>query len=203
MTNSSEFKTGAVTAHLANLSIGREGAFADLVEAVYADLKGIAANRLRDRYGPRANLDTLQPTALVHEAVIKLRDQYSRYENREHFFAIATRLMVRIIIDHQRARLAAKRGGTSPPAPMGDSIAEIVAQPAAVTTAHEHESLRLCQALEELQAERPRAAEVVTLLVMCERTMGEIAEMVGVSIPTVERDWRFAREWLFQRLEST
>ncbi|MDX1450387.1 MAG: ECF-type sigma factor, partial [Acidimicrobiia bacterium] len=90
---------------------GNEEAMERAMEQVYADLRRIAHHRMHGKYGDRYRDRTLEPTALVHETFLRLREQHSDFRNRRHFFAVATRIMMRALIDYQRSRFAEKRGG--------------------------------------------------------------------------------------------
>jgi len=196
-----------LTLALDELSGGGRGAFGKLIELAYSDLRGLAVRRLRDHPGAH----DLQPTELVSETVLRLLEQRNAYAGRDHFFAIATRLMLRVIIDRQRERLAAKRGGGRAPlsldyaadgaAPLAEQItAELsTLQP---DTAAERETVRLGRALAEFHEENPRAAEVVTLHVVGEMPLPRVAEVLKVSFATVERDWRRAKDCLLEKLSD-
>jgi RNA polymerase sigma factor (TIGR02999 family) len=196
-----------LTLALDELSGGGRGAFARLIELVYSDLRGLAVRRLRDAPGAH----DLQPTELVSETVLRLLEQRNAYADRDHFFAIATRLMLRVIIDRQRERLAAKRGGGRAPLSI-DHAAEGEAPLAERLTAElstlepagraDRETVRLGKALAEFHEEHPRAAEVVTLHVVGEMPLPRVAEVLGVSLATVERDWRRAKDSLLEKLTA-
>lgn len=181
---------------MGELAGGRQDAFASLVEAVYSDLHAIAEGRLRPRFGDRLRAMTISPTVLAHDAAMALLEQRTEWKNRDQFFALATRLMIRMITDYQRARLAQKRGGGRRGAPL-DEI-----DPATPTTKLDTDLDSTLRTIETLHDLYPRKAEVVTLHVVGGHPLPRIAEMVGVSLPTVERDWRFAKAWLADRLSE-
>ena len=189
----------SVTALLGELSGGREDAFGALVAAVYDDLHAIAEGRLRRRYGERLEAMTITPTVLADDAVMALMRQRAEWANREQFFAIATRLMLRLISDYQRARSALKRGGghRGSPAPSVDPQA-----PSVDVTGAEDWGPEVLDAVTRLEEQHPRKAEVVTLHVIAGWPMPRVAERLGVSLPTVERDWRFAKAWLASELRG-
>jgi len=173
---------------------GRPGAMDELMEVVYADLERVAEKHLSARFGRALCGVTLEPAALVNESFLRLIRQHSRYGNRNHFFAIATRVMMRVLADYQRRRNAAKRGGAgeritlyldSHPDPAGGASREQVIEVEA-----------LLEALERLAVLDPRKADVVRLRVVGGEGMQEIADSLGVSLATVERDWAFSKAWL-------
>ncbi len=160
--------------------------------AIYEDLRRLAVSHLREERGNH----TLQPTALVHEAYLKLVDQRSTdWKDRLHFFALASRIIRRILTDHARERNALKRGGEAerlsidsvdPPAPGTDL--NLVA---------------LDQALSELAEIDERQARVVELRFFGGCTLDEVAELLGTGRRTVDRDWMAAKAWLYCRLADS
>ncbi len=188
-----------VTTLLMDLDAGREGAFGELVEAVYDQLRGIAANRMRGQFGrgDPHNM-TLPPTAIVNDVVIKLMNQHNGWKNTEHFYAIATRLMMRLLIDYQRRMRAQKRNPDLPIVAIQGSD-DVAASPDSVIPPESDSESILC-AIESLHELNPRKAEVVTLHVICGLPLPKVAEQIRVSVPTVERDWRFAKRWLAKEL---
>ena len=163
------------------------------IEIIYSDLRRLAAFHIRNHRSSRAAALTLQPTALVNETYMTLLRQKIGYTNREHFLAIATRLMLRVLIDHQRARSAAKRGG--------DQIQVTLTGLASHDAEAEASAPDILHALETLESLDGRKANVVRLRAVWGMEMSEIAESLGVSIATVERDWRFAKNWLAEELD--
>lgn len=160
-----------------------------LFSLVYGDLHEIASRLMRSE-----RLDhTLQPTALVHEAYLRLVDQDRvRWENRAHFFGIAARAMRRILVEHARRRVAAKRGGGSTRITLDEAI---------VPGRDPHLGvLELDEALEKLSQLDERTARVVELRVFAGMTMEEIAHILVVSKRTIDGDWAFARMWLGREL---
>jgi len=185
---------GHLTSVLDQVSGGRSGAFADLIELVYSDLHGLARKRLGEREAP----DTIQPTELVNETVRLLLQQRQGWENRDHFFAIATRLMLRVIVDRQRRRMASKRGGGVRAAPLEEAeLAALATDPGF----DDEDTSRLVAALATLHETQPRAAEVVTLHIVGDFALPRVAELLGVSLATVERDWRAAKEELLKAVK--
>jgi len=186
---------GQLTSVLDQVSGGRSGAFAELIELVYSDLHGLACKRLNERDAP----DTIQATELVNETVRLLLQQRQGWENRDHFFAIATRLMLRVIVDRQRRRMASKRGGGAQAAPLEEAeLASLATDPGF----DDEDTSRLVSALAALHESQPRAAEVVTLHIVGDFTLPRVAELLDVSLATVERDWRAAKEHLLKAVEG-
>lgn len=178
-----------VTELLLQWNEGRPEAREQLIESVYRELRRLAGGLLN---GERRD-HTLQPTALVHEAYQKLIDQRRvQWQNRAHFFAVAARIMRRILVDHARARRALRRGGRDVCVPLTDDAAAI--EPADV------DLISLDDALSELAALDPDMARIVELRYFGGLTVEESAEAAGVSRATVHRDWNMARAWLRQRL---
>jgi RNA polymerase sigma factor (TIGR02999 family) len=162
---------------------------ADLLPAVYAELRRLAA-ALTVRLPPG---QTLQPTALVHEAYLKLvRDQDRGWEGRRHFFGAAAQAMREILIDQARRKATAKHGGHGQRVELTEGLALIV-PPA-------DDVLALDEAIKRLQAEEPRLAEIVMLRYYTGLSVEETADVVGRSVRTVAREWRQARAWLAGRL---
>jgi RNA polymerase sigma factor (TIGR02999 family) len=159
-----------------------------LLELVYAELKRIAHRQLsRERFA-----DTLQTTALVHEAYLRLVGQHElSWENRRHFFGIAARAMRQILVDHARHRHARKRDGGHP-VTLDDAVA--------ASAAPAEDILGVDEALGRLAAVAPRAAQVVELRYFAGLSLEETAEALGVAPATVKRDWMSARAWLQREL---
>ena len=172
-----------ITALLKDWSGGDREALERLMPAVYGELKRLASSYLRSERPDH----TLQPTALVHEAFLRLQGQRSvEWSNRAHFFGIAARIMRRILVDHARRRRAAKRDGaalrlTLADAGPNDRAPELIALDSALTS------------LEQLD---PQQARVVELRFFGGLTVEETAEAAGISTATVKREWRTARAWL-------
>ena len=187
-------QSGDITLLLERAADGDESAQDALVQRVYGDLEKVAARRLRERFGSNVHALTIEPAALVNETFLKLLRQPKRYENRRHFFAFATKVMLRVLSDYQRARSAAKRGGGQVRVTLVDlGTPGGPLEPGA-------ELVTAC--LDELGDLDPRKAEVVVLKVFWGMQVAEISEALDVSERTVERDWRFARNWLRTRLEA-
>ena len=168
---------------------GDDEALERLAPLVYQDLRALARSHLRrERAG-----HTLQATALVHEAFFKLQGQRSPWHNREQFFAVASRIMRRVLVDHARARAAMKRGSDAPRIELEDSMA-------VASEARSLDLLDLDRALERLAALEPRLARVVELRYFGGLSVEEAARVLECSDRTVKRDWSFARAWLLREL---
>lgn len=189
MENSNE--PGAATALLNALGAGDERARDRMLPLIYDELRSLAARYLRrERPG-----HTLQPTALVHEAYVRLIDQRQvDWTNRAQFIGLAAVMMRRILVNHARDRIAAKRGGSAERVPL-TIVAEQIGTP-------EVDLLGLHDALERLAALDARKSQIVELKFFGGLTMDEIAATVGVSRATVERDWTFARAWLYRTVSG-
>lgn len=173
---------------LLNLSgEGDEGAARRLMAVVYDELRRLAASYL----GRQRDNHTLQPTALVHEAFLKLIDQTNGFSNRAHFFAVAAKAMRHVLVDHARAKNADKRGGDWKRITLDQGL-----MPAGSTV----DIVALDDALEHLGALDARQAQVVEMRFFGGLSVEEAAKVLGVSKSTVEADWRMARAWLSRRL---
>jgi RNA polymerase sigma-70 factor (ECF subfamily) len=168
---------------------GDQAAFEQLLPLVYEDLHRQAGYMMPHE----SSGHTLQTTALVHEAYLKLVDQHSaHWQNRAHFFAVASQLMRRILIDHARRRHAGKRGGSSLKVELDEAVA--------IPGHADLDILRLNDALESLAQVAPREAQIVEMRFFGGLTIEEIAEVMHLAPITVRRDWNFARAWLYQEL---
>lgn len=183
--------SNAVTVVLKAVAAGDREAAAKLLPLVYDELRRLARQRMaRLRPG-----QTLQATALVHEAYLKVVDTDDPgWDGRGHFFAAAAGAMREIIVDQVRRRNAAKRGGDRRRADLADI--DVAIEPPGTDV------LALDEALRELEASDPRAAAVVNLRFFAGLTAQETAGALGVSLGTVEREWRFARSWLHRSLSK-
>ena len=180
-----------ITQLLIDWSDGDQAALEKLMPLVYDELRRLASNYLRRE---RAS-HTLQPTALVNEAYLKLVDQRNaKWQNRAHFFGISAQLMRRILVDHARQHQAAKRGGSKQQRLSITSAERVAKQP-------EVDLLALNEALDELTTMDPQQAQIVELKFFGGLSIEETAEVLGISHATVERDWKMARAWLRRQLE--
>ena len=174
-----------ITVQLAEIRAGDENAVNALMPLIYDELRQMAGNKLRNE---KRN-QTLNATALVHEAYLKLVDQKRvTWQNRAHFFAIAARAMRRIIINHANEKLAQKRGGGAEVITLNEDTVGFEVRP--------EELITLDDALNRLERLNSRQAKVVEYWLFIGLTHEEIAELLDVSLPSIRRDWRLARAWL-------
>lgn len=175
-----------VTKLLIRLTEGDNAVLDALLPAVYDELRRLAANYLRrERVG-----HTLQPTALVHEAYLRMVDQTRvEWQNRAHFFGVAAQMMRRILVDHARGQAAEKRGGDVQKISLDENID--------VSALRASELVALDEALERLAAIDPQKSRLVELRFFGGLSVEETAEVMGVSAPTVKRHWRLAKAWLY------
>jgi RNA polymerase sigma factor, sigma-70 family/RNA polymerase sigma factor, TIGR02999 family len=184
--------TNQVTRLLLDWSKGDKAALDELMPFVYQELRQLASGYLRqEKQG-----HTLQPTALIHEAYLRLVDQNTPHlENRAHFFGVAARLMRQILVDHARSRVAAKRGGG------GQKISLDDAQGLAGVRDETAELLALDEALKKLASFDERKCRVIEMRSFGGMSVEETARALGVSEPTVKRETRLAQSWLRHELE--
>ena len=184
---------------LERMRAGEDVAESDLFDALYAELRRVAERLFRSQ---RAH-HTLQPTALVHEAYLKIARPEAdrgtgggRWNDRAHFVAVAARAMRQVLVNHARDKSALKRGGPE------------ARQRVTISGVPDHDSAQLVdvlavhESLNELQGVDARAARIAELRYFAGLTNPEIAEVLGVSLRTVELDWRMAKSWLAGRLRS-
>ncbi len=182
---------GEITLLLDQLRQGNRDAESQLMPLVYDELRQLARGYLR---AERAD-HTLQATALVHEAYLRLVGQNDAgWKNRAHFFGIAARMMRRVLVDHARAHRAGKRGGTDRRTLLDSALAAANNQSA--------EMMALDEALDRLAALDPRQCRIVELKFFAGLSEEETAEVLGISTRTVKRDWAVARAWLFNQLAA-
>ena len=179
---------GDVTQLLAQISHREPGAEERLVDVIYGELKKLAASQMR---GERSD-HTLSPTALANEAWLRFAPDVGGLRSRQQFFSIAVTAMRRILIEHARSRHAAKRGGDGGVIRL-ENLDEFA-------TPSDEQMIALDESLTALSAIRPRAARVVELRFFGGFTHEDIATMLDVERRTVDRDWAFARAWLFDYL---
>jgi RNA polymerase sigma factor (TIGR02999 family) len=178
-----------VTHLLQQWSAGDPSALGDLMPLVFDDLRQIA----RAQFQRETPGHTLQPTALVSEVYLRLCDQRQvHWDNRKQFFAFAAFLMRRILVDHAKGRHTAKRGGGLAALPLDEALA--------VPVPDEVDLVVLDQALDRLAAIDERQARLVELRFFVGLTNEEAAEVLGVSLTAVKRDWRTARVWLHREM---
>jgi RNA polymerase sigma factor (TIGR02999 family) len=174
------------------MKLGNKDAVARLIPLVYRELRRLAQHYMRnERVG-----HTLQPTALVHEAFLRLVGQErTDWQNRSQFIGVAAQLMRRVLVDHARARVAAKRANV--PVTLDESLLDRV--PAMVQAA---EILAVDAALVRLNRLDPQQVRVIELRYFGGLSVDETAEVMGISSRTVKRDWAMARAWLRARLAA-
>lgn len=180
-----------VTQLLQRWSAGDRDAEAEVLPLVYAEIRRIAEHRFRqERPG-----HTLQATALVHEAWLRLAEERGlRWPSRAHFYGLVAHLIRRILVDHARQHNRLKRGGKAIKVCLEEASEVAAGSPLSLTDVHE--------ALERLAVIDPRKARVVELRFFGGLSVEETAEVLGVSVETVGREWRRARAWLYDALAS-
>ena len=183
-------QSDSITQLLAAHGSGDQKALEKLLPLVYHELKRLAESRLRRERQEH----TLQPTALVHEAYLRLIKQRVSWQNRAHFFGIAGRVMRQILVDYARERSAGKRGSGGIKLSLNETI-YLTDERAAVLIA-------LDDALEELAEFDPEKARLVELRYFAGLSVEETAQAMGISVPTVVRHWRSAKAWLMGRINS-
>jgi RNA polymerase sigma-70 factor, ECF subfamily len=184
-------ETTDITGLLLRWSEGDPEALDHLMPAIYAECRHLAERQLRQEHRDH----TLDPTALVHELYLRLVDQRrATWENRSQFFAIAARLMRRILVDYARARGTAKRGG---------SVVRVSLDAAAETPndSRVEDVLAIDDALQRLSAIDPEQVRIIELRFFAGLSVEETARLVDRSPRTVKREWRLAKAWLFRELQ--
>lgn len=189
----SSFSQKEITGMLRAWGAGEQDASEDLIRAVYRELRRQARYQLRRE---RAN-HTLQTSALINEAYIKLADQRTvKWKNRAHFFALAAELMRRILVDHAKTRHRAKRGGPNENVALDDAVGTITV----ATTENDIDLLALDDALTRLAEMDTQQVRIVELRYFSGLSVPETAEVLKISTATVKRDWRVAKSWLKHEL---
>jgi RNA polymerase sigma-70 factor (ECF subfamily) len=185
-----EAAQGDVTRLLSRLREGESKALDELLPRVYGELRRLAQYYMK---GERPD-HTLQATALVHEAYVRLVGTTQiEWKDRAHFLAVAAQAMRRILVDHARHKNRGKRGGGRRPVPLDEVVTIGVDAPPV-------DMIALDEALTRLAQEEPRKAKVVELLYFGDLRAEEAAAVLGVNERTVGRDWRFAKAWLAREL---
>jgi RNA polymerase sigma factor (TIGR02999 family) len=179
-----------VTRLLKEWANGSQSALEELTPLVYNELRRLAASYMRSESPGH----TLQPTALVHEAFIRLSGRTLDCENRSQFYGIAAHAMRQILVDHARARHRMKRGGGLRHLSLNEDLV--------VAREREGDLVALDEMLEHLAALDPRKARVVEMRFFGGLDIQEIAEALNISGVTVRRDWQFAKSWLLRQLET-
>ena len=182
-----------ITRILEAVKNGDRQAAEELLPVTYQELRRIAGHMMaNEREG-----HTLQPTALIHEAYLRLADSEGRqpdWDCRAHFFTAAAEAMRWILIDHARRKLSKKRGGNKGRTPLDKADFEIELPP--------DELIAIDEALKKLEIENPKAAEVVKLRYFAGMTVPEAATILGIAPRTVDRTWQGAKAWLFRELSD-
>jgi RNA polymerase sigma factor (TIGR02999 family) len=182
---------GDVTVLLAEIRRGNNDALGKLIPLVYQELKRLAAHFLQqEREG-----HTLQPTALVNEAYLRLAGQTGGWQNRAHFMAVAAQAMRRILVDYARQRVALKRGG-------GEVPVELETSEIAGAAGQLEETLAVDEALARLAALDSQQAQVVEMRYFGGMTVEETAEALAIAPRTVKREWAMAKAWLRVEISS-
>jgi len=183
---------GEVTQLLIDLRAGNRDAEAKLIPLVYTELRRLAGYYLR---GERVD-HTLQPTALVHEAYIRLTKLHEvDWQNRSHFFATAATVMRRILVDHARAQQADKRQALHNAISLEDALV--------VSPGRSEELVALDEALDRLAQLDPRQSKIVEMRFFGGLSEEETGSVLGISARTVKRDWRIAKAWLYDQLNCS
>lgn len=180
-----------VTQLLVCWSKGDRAALDTLTPLLYDELRRLAAAHLRRGLGS----ETIQPTALVHEAYLKLADQDSlEFQNRAQFFGLAAQVMRTILVDHARSKGAAKRGGGGAPLTLREDLAAAPESPSEILLLHD--------ALEALALQDERKAKIVEMRYFGGMTAQEIADVMEISLATIGREIRVAHAWLLRRMQQ-
>jgi len=186
---------GDITRLFEGAAGGDEIAFEQAVGLVYTELEKMAGRELHQSFNALDGI-TLEPAALVNETLLRLLPDAPRFANRRHFFSFTSKVMRRALIDYQRARGRAKRGGNALRVTLAGLGTE-ASRPADTGAAE------VCEVLDHLEELDPRKCEVVQLKIFWGLQMAEIAETLGVSLATVERDWNLSRAWLAREFALT
>jgi RNA polymerase sigma factor (TIGR02999 family) len=185
-------RMGDATLLLTAIERGDRNAAGELLELVYDELRRLATSKMA-REAPG---QTLQPTALVHEAWLKLVGAQSpKFENRAHFFSAAAEAMRRILIDRARRKMTMRHGG--------GCERVVLEEQDLVAPKPDEQMLAVHEVLDKLASEHPQQAEVVKLRYFAGMTNEETAQVLGVSVATVKNYWTFARTWIFSEIRNT
>jgi RNA polymerase sigma factor (TIGR02999 family) len=181
---------------------GDERSMTALLPLVYDELKLLAARQLA-REPLRGRAHTLQPTALVHEAFLKMIGADKGWSGRDHFMAVAATAMRQVLVDHSRRRNAEKRGGGAPRADISIETLCAEPQPSLSPDNREMRVVELDALLDELAASSKRAARVAEMRLFGGMDQDQIARVLGVSRMTIHRDWQVARAWLAGKMQDS
>ncbi len=182
---------GEISLLLQSIESGDRAAAAELLPLVYEELRRLAAHGLRGEPSGQ----TLQPTALVHEAYVRLvgQEDEAKWNHRGHFYGAAAKAMRQILVDSARRKKARKRGGDFERLPLNN---ELLAGPG-----RNPDLVELDAALNKLEEQRPELVELVSLRYFAGLTMEEAAKSLGISKRSAERNWTYARAWLLEAME--
>ena len=181
-----------LTALLIEWSQGDQGAFERLLPLIYDECRRIASRQLRGEHREH----TLDPTALVHEAYLRLVDQRrATWVNRAQFFGVVSQVMRRILVDHARARRAEKRGGSA-------ILVSLDAAADESGDSHTADIVAIDEALERLMTLDPDQVRIIELRFFAGLTVDETARLLDRSPRTIKREWRLAKAWLYRELQS-
>lgn len=184
-------KQEEITTALLEMSEGKQGAAKKLLPIVYDELRRLAASYLKLERPDH----TLQPTALVHEAYIRLIDQTNvDWKNRTHFFSVAAGMMRRVLVDHARKHKAEKRGGHETKIALDDAVS--------FPQSENIDVIAVDDALFDLAKLDPQQSRIVELRFFGGLTLDEVAEVMNISRSTVKREWNMARAWLYDELNK-
>ncbi|MEO1083761.1 MAG: ECF-type sigma factor [Acidobacteriota bacterium] len=181
----------AITELLHSAAGGDQKALEEVMRSVYASLEQLASSKLRKRYGQGLPGITLEPGALVNETLLNVLRSSPDFANRRHFFSFANQVMKRVLIDYERGKQALRRGGDAERV----TLSGLAVGEAASTS-------DVVQVIDLLAEHYPRQGEIVGLRLFWGMEHGEIAEILDLSLRTVERDWRFAKAWIRGRLDG-
>ncbi|MBM4318247.1 MAG: sigma-70 family RNA polymerase sigma factor [Deltaproteobacteria bacterium] len=181
-----------ITELLSRLKKGKQSDMNELYQAVYPKLKQMAKARMKMERSDH----TLQPTALLHEAYIKLcREHDLDWKDRKHFYAIAAKIMREVVIDYARQRRANKRGGK-------EAVKIELNEQMMGFSSKDPDLIALDDALKVLEAVNPRRAQIVELRYFAGMELEEVAQMLDISVSTIKRDWTAAKLWLYRELKK-
>ena len=183
---------GEITLLLSRMGQGEENAANELMRLVYSELHAVASAKMSHEHA----VLTLQPTALVHEAWLRLGgDEQPNWQNRRHFFYAAAEAMRRILIERARRRAAVRHGG-------GQLRVDESHLEAREITPGDERVMVVSEALDRLAAVDPRKAELVKLRYFAGMTLEEVAAAMNISVPTAKRWWVFAKAWLYREVKN-
>jgi RNA polymerase sigma factor (TIGR02999 family) len=195
-----EHEDDKITRLLHRVNEDADGAMDDLMAEVYEDLCRVAERHMVQEFGRGLPGVTMEPSALVNESFLRIIKQRNKYDNRGQFFAIATKVMLRVLVDYQRRRGAAKRGGDR------QRITLTLEKHAEPGRGQGPDTVigveTLVDALDGLEGLDKRKADVVKMKVVWGLTMPQVAESLNVSLATVERDWTFSKAWLAREADA-